>query len=203
MVTLVRSVPSNVIDQQLASALHFALADMTKSLAAQVNAVIAARMKHKATTEAIGQTVSEMLPRLLESEFAHELLKNQTLARKRRAMLVHLLTAADVQGFGVNPRGRLADGSTDDDGDELTSEEAAQLLHVSRTHINTLMDTGKLGAVSRTAGGHRRVSRTTVLDYKARSKERQAKGLEAMADASQRLGLYAKEKAGIARRSKL
>lgn len=203
MATFVRSIPSNVIDQQLASGLHFALEDMGKALAAQVNAVIASRMKHNATTDAIGQTVREMMPRLLESEFAHELLKNQTRARKRRAMLVHLLTAVDVQGFVVNPLGRLADGSTGDDGAELTSEEAAQLLRVSRTHINTLMDTGKLGAVSRTAGGHRRVSRTTVLDYKARSKERQAKGLEAMADASQRLGLYAKEKAGIARRSKL
>ena len=89
-----------------------------------------------------------------------------------------------------------------DETDELTSEEAAKLLHVSRTHLNTLVDTGRLGEVSRTAGRHRRISKAAVLQYKAASKERQAKGLDAMAEASERLGLYDQELEGVPVRSK-
>jgi excisionase family DNA binding protein len=202
MPALVRSTPPKAIEQQFASGLHFALADMGRSLTAQVISAIAKQLQKKATTDAIGRTLTEMLPRLVESEFARELLKNQEPARERRAMLLHILTAADVQRFGTLLVLPLSEVSSDDEGCELTSEEAAQLLRVSRTHINTLMDAGKLGTASRTAGGHRRVSRTAVLDYKAKSKERQVKGLEAMTDASQRLGLYADEMEGVPRRSK-
>jgi hypothetical protein len=53
------------------------------------------------------------------------------------------------------------------------------------------LDAGALGGVSRTAGGHRRISKAAVLAYKADSKARQTKGLDAMAQASERLGLYA------------
>jgi excisionase family DNA binding protein len=71
----------------------------------------------------------------------------------------------------------------------VTSEEAAQLLHVSRTHVNSLVEAGKLGPVSLTEGGHRRISKAAVLHYKAGSKQRQARGLATMTEASQRLGL--------------
>ena len=85
-----------------------------------------------------------------------------------------------------------------DESDELTSEEAAKLLYVSRTRLNTLVDTGRLGEVPRTAGRHRRISKATVLQYKADSKKRQEKGLKAMIKASERLGLYDEEFASTA-----
>jgi excisionase family DNA binding protein len=71
----------------------------------------------------------------------------------------------------------------------LSLEEAAQLLHVSRTHINKLIDTGKLGEIQ-TEGPHRRIAKSAVLTYKAESKIRQAAGMATMFDATQRLGLY-------------
>jgi excisionase family DNA binding protein len=85
--------------------------------------------------------------------------------------------------------------------DELTSAAAAQLLHVSRSHVNELADTGHLGEVRRTAEGHRRIAKAAVLQYKAASKERQAKGLDAMVKASERLGLYDQELSCVSIRS--
>lgn len=61
---------------------------------------------------------------------------------------------------------------------------------LSRTHVNSLADSGALGVVRRTGGGHRRISKAALLRYKALSKERQSKGLDAMVAASQKLGLY-------------
>jgi excisionase family DNA binding protein len=71
----------------------------------------------------------------------------------------------------------------------LSLEEAAQLLHVSRTGINKLIDAGTLANI-RNEGPHRRVERSAVLTYKAESKARQAAGMATMVDATQRLGLY-------------
>jgi excisionase family DNA binding protein len=71
----------------------------------------------------------------------------------------------------------------------LSLEEAAQLLHVSRTHINKLIDTGKLGNIQ-TEGSHRRIGKSAVLTYKAESKARQAAGMATLIDATQRLRLY-------------
>jgi excisionase family DNA binding protein len=71
----------------------------------------------------------------------------------------------------------------------LSLEEAAQLLHVSRTHINKLIDTGKLEDVQ-TEGPQRRIEKSAVLTYKAERKARQAAGMATLVDAPQRLGLY-------------
>ena len=71
----------------------------------------------------------------------------------------------------------------------LSLEEAAQLLRVSRTHINMLVDTGRLGNVQ-TEGPHRRIEKAAVLTYKAESKVRQAASMAALVDATQRLGRY-------------
>jgi len=187
--------------QQLASAVHFALGNVAASLTRQVTDAIAAKTPRKANSDAIAQIVRDVLPGFLEQEFMQDLLKNQASARKRRAMLMHLLAATDVQGLIDETADNQVDVAMDDDGDSLTSAAAAKLLHVSRTHLNTLLDAGALGNISRTAGGHRRVSKAAVLAYKAESKARQAKGLDAMALASQRLDLYGDELADIPRRA--
>ncbi|MFM0179043.1 excisionase family DNA-binding protein [Paraburkholderia aspalathi] len=81
--------------------------------------------------------------------------------------------------------------------EELTSEEAARLLHVSRTHLNTLVDEGKLGVVRHTQSGHRRIQRTAVLAHKEKIKTMQKKGLDRTVDASERMGLYDNELEGL------
>lgn len=48
----------------------------------------------------------------------------------------------------------------------LTTAEAAAQLGMSRPYIAILCDQGKLGQVSRSEGGHRRIRQTAVDEYK-------------------------------------
>jgi excisionase family DNA binding protein len=189
---------STPLPRQLSERLHFALENVARSLVTPLTAAIAARAQQPMNSKAIRHVVSDVLPGFLEKEFTQGLLRNEKAARERRAMLMHVLSTADVRAFMEN----LAETPAVDEDEQLTSQAAAKLLHVSRTHLNTLLDAGKLGEVSRTAGGHRRISKAAVLAYKAASKARQAEGLASMARASQRLGLYKDELAGVPRRAK-
>lgn len=85
--------------------------------------------------------------------------------------------------------------------DSLTTEEAAALLSVSRSHVISLIKSQVLTA-SRTSGGHHRISKAVVLAYKAEMKNRQAKGLDAMTAATADMGLYETELEGIPHRTK-
>ena len=76
------------------------------------------------------------------------------------------------------------------DGDELTFAEAAKLLHMSRTYLNTLVKAGTFSGVRKTRGGQRRIPRAEVLAYKKHSVMTQTQGLDRMMEVSQRIGLY-------------
>jgi excisionase family DNA binding protein len=131
------------------------------------------------------------------NSIVQSLLVDDAVAQRQRMILAQLLLTANLLKSGANESLQaLALGG--EVGDPLlSSEEAAKLLHVSRTHINMLIDSGKLGQVTRTEGGHRRIARTAVLKYKAESKLRRAKGVNAMVEATERLGLYDAEAAEV------
>lgn len=181
--------------------LRFALADVADSLAAGVSSAIVSETKGRvATADVIRKTVKDLMPSLLESEFLRRLVENEQGARQQRAVIIHLLSAADMRGTRSHPR--VPDTRKPEDDDVLTSAQAAELLHVSRSHVNTLLDSGALGPVMRTAGHHRRIPKGAVLAYKEESKKRQARGLDAMVQATERLGLYNTELEGVPRRSR-
>ncbi|MGQ7935440.1 helix-turn-helix domain-containing protein [Paraburkholderia sp. D1E] len=90
----------------------------------------------------------------------------------------------------------------DSDHDAMTISEAAKILRVSRTHLNTLIDEGKLDGVRYTQVGHRRILRAAVLAYKEESKTTQKKGLNRMVEASERMRLYDRELEGLPVRRK-
>lgn len=53
------------------------------------------------------------------------------------------------------------------DGDELlTTADVAAQLGMSRPYVSMLCDQGKLGEVTRSEGGHRRIRRSAVTQYK-------------------------------------
>ena len=71
---------------------------------------------------------------------------------------------------------------------ELTTQEAADLLRVSRPYLIGLIDQGRLSC-TRTVGNHRRLHLADVLAYKqSRDAERRA-ALEEMSAEAERLGL--------------
>lgn len=205
MTTLARSLSPPSLDSQLLSAVHAAFNGFANALGAQVGAVVAQQVAQQAAIKTIEKKVVAAMPALLEQAFIADFLLDKDSAHHRRAILAHLLSTAELQKFtGSDLKVPLAASidAVPDEADELTSEDAAKLLHVSRTHLNTLVDTGQLGEVRRTAGRHRRIPKAAVLQYKAASKERQAKGLDAMSEASERLGLYDQELDGVPVRPK-
>jgi excisionase family DNA binding protein len=198
MSTLVRTPAPAPAESQLLAGLHLALGSFTKDLTAQLVAVVHAQLAAtKPSSKMVEKAVVECVPALLEQAFVTSFLSSKEHAREHRALLSHVLSAAELQAtvgedwaalMQTSGASKVAVSAAEDE--ELTSETASKLLHVSRTHVNSLADSGALGVVRRTGGGHRRISKAALLRYKALSKERQSKGLDAMVAASQKLGLY-------------
>lgn len=68
-------------------------------------------------------------------------------------------------------------------GEQLTANEAAELLGVSRPHLNMLLDRERI-PYTKTAGGHRRISRKVLEGYQARmARARDLMGTSASAEA--------------------
>jgi excisionase family DNA binding protein len=70
---------------------------------------------------------------------------------------------------------------------ELTTNQAADLLNVSRTFLIRLIDSGKLA--HRKVGTHRRVSLTDVLALRQNMSREATKGLDELAKIDAELGL--------------
>lgn len=72
--------------------------------------------------------------------------------------------------------------------DDLTTEQAAAILGVSRPTVVRLIETGKLPA--RMVGTHRRLDLADVVRYRERSARRRSDALDEMAREAEELGLY-------------
>ncbi|MGM3163055.1 helix-turn-helix domain-containing protein [Dickeya undicola] len=71
---------------------------------------------------------------------------------------------------------------------ELTTQEAANILNVSRPHMVKLLEDGKLPFHK--TGRHRRVLFADLMDYKHQRDTESSRAMQALADHSQELGLY-------------
>ncbi|MCE7058124.1 helix-turn-helix domain-containing protein [Algoriphagus sp. AGSA1] len=71
--------------------------------------------------------------------------------------------------------------------EELTTQEAADLLQVSRPHLVKLLDTNKIP--SKKVGSHRRVERKNVLKYESDLKAIRRKNLDLLAQEAQEMKL--------------
>jgi excisionase family DNA binding protein len=70
---------------------------------------------------------------------------------------------------------------------ELTTQQAADLLNVSRPYLVALLETGKLQF--RKVGKHRRVLFAHLAEYKGKDEERQRQVMQELAAEAQRHGL--------------
>lgn len=74
-------------------------------------------------------------------------------------------------------------------GQELTTQQAADLLNVSRQYLIRLLDANEL-PFTRTEGNHRRLRIEDVLAYKAKRDREREKGLDDLAAMTQEMGGY-------------
>ena len=72
-----------------------------------------------------------------------------------------------------------------EDNEAMTTQEAADLLNVSRPHLVKLLETGQIPQLPK-AGRHRRVARVAVLKYKRTRDARRVTALKQLAAFSQR-----------------
>jgi len=74
-------------------------------------------------------------------------------------------------------------------GQELTMQQAADLINVSRQHLVRLLDENEL-PFTRIDGGHRSLSIEDVLSYRARRDHEREAGLDDLAAMTQDMGGY-------------
>ena len=70
---------------------------------------------------------------------------------------------------------------------ELTTQEAANLLNVSRPFLNKVLDRGELKFHK--VGTHRRIKFSDLEDYRQERERQRASAMEALAEQAQELGL--------------
>ncbi|RMB36600.1 excisionase family DNA binding protein [Sphingomonas sp. PP-F2F-G114-C0414] len=78
---------------------------------------------------------------------------------------------------------------------ELTTQQAADLLNVSRPHVIKLIDAGKIH--SRMVGTHRKLRAQDVLSFRDRTDYERRIALSAMVASDEELGLYDDEPVGM------
>jgi excisionase family DNA binding protein len=75
------------------------------------------------------------------------------------------------------------------DGEQtLTTQEAANILHVSRPYLVKLLENGEIPFTK--VGLHRRIRFQDVMNYLKKREEREEEGLQELARLSQEYGLY-------------
>ena len=71
---------------------------------------------------------------------------------------------------------------------DLTTQQAADLLNVSRPHVIRLIDKGELPA--HRVGTHRRIELRDLLEYREHRNAERHRVIRELADDAQRLGIY-------------
>ncbi len=94
----------------------------------------------------------------------HQVLEATTpQSRSARLQLIRHLVDIESQSVGIDMPESVACAN-----DLISTAQAAELLGYSRPYVAMLIDQNKLKGATVSAGGHRRVSRAAVLDWKAK-----------------------------------
>ena len=72
---------------------------------------------------------------------------------------------------------------------EISTQEIAHLLNVSRPTVVKLMENGEIPFTTTGSGGHRRASYRDVMEYKQRLAKRRSEGLDKLVEIAQKNGM--------------
>jgi excisionase family DNA binding protein len=138
-------------------------------------------------TGAVSEQVANALQEVLEAATPQ--------SRSARLQLIRHLVDIESQTVGIELPKSVATAS-----DLISTAQAAELLGYSRPYVAMLIDQNKLKGATVSAGGHRRVSRAAVLDWKSKH---QVTGQAAdLRTEGQKAGVYKSTEADVVRRVK-
>ena len=144
--------------------------------------------------DAIGSMTGAMSDQVANA--LHQVLEATTpQSRNARLQLIRHLVDIESQTVGIEMPKAVA--STND---LISTAQAAELLGYSRPYIAMLIDQNKLAGATVSAGGHRRVSRAAVLDWKAQHQVT-GKATDLRTD-GEKAGAYKSTEADVMRRVK-
>jgi excisionase family DNA binding protein len=120
------------------------------------------------------------------SKALHQVLETRTpQGRSARLLLMRHLVDIESQDAGIEIPKMAATAS-----DLIGTAEAAELLGYSRPYVAMLIDQNQFKGATRSAGGHRRVSRAAVLQWKAQHQASTKKAGADMRTEGQKIGAY-------------
>ena len=126
----------------------------------------------------------------------HQVLEATTPAsRSARLQLIRHLVDIESQSVGIEMPMSVAAAN-----DLISTAQAAELLGYSRPYVAMLIDQNKLKGATVSAGGHRRVSRAAVLDWK--DKHQVTGKATDLRTEGQKAGVYKSTEADVVRRVK-
>jgi excisionase family DNA binding protein len=148
--------------------------------------------------DAIG-SMTGTLPNQVASALHQVLDASTPQSRSARLVLIRHLVDIESKTVGIEIPKQPATAP-----DLISTAQAAELLGYSRPYVAMLIDQNMLEGATVSAGGHRRVSRAAVLDWKAKHQVTQKSvGLRtALRTAGQKIGAYKSTEADALRRVK-
>ena len=199
-----KSVGLTTPDPSVLEPLHTAFSDMLNAVNKKLGTFLPGTAKDLAARRNYRQSVAPQLERLFLAEFLTRISKPGEDGQRVRAAMLKVLSEVESPDFDIRTLSIFTSPyalSVAQRDETLTSEEAAKILNVSRTHMVKLIDGGLIAGAEKTEGRHRRVPKAAVLAYKKASRVKQAKGYTRMVEASERMGLYDAELARARKRA--
>lgn len=162
--------------------------DPLEPLAKAIGSMLASTVgKKQGSTATLSFQVAKALHQVLEAKTPQ--------SRSARMLLIRHLVDIESQEAWIEIPKKLATAD-----DLIGTAQAAELLGYSRPYVAMLIDQNKLKGATRSAGGHRRISRAVVLEWKEQHKV-SGKGADLRAE-GQKIGAYKSPEAEVVRRVK-
>jgi excisionase family DNA binding protein len=171
--------------------------------AARVNSPARSHDPLKPLAEAIGSMLADVAGKnqvalsLKLSRALHQVLEARTpQSRSARLLLIRHLVDIESQDAGIEISEFIATPASD----LIGTAQAAELLGYSRPHVAMLIDQNQIKGATVSKGGHRRVSRAAVMQWKEQN-QASGRGVDLRTEGD-KIGAYQSPEAEVVHRVK-